>query len=131
MKFKMIVCNIGDKDNTWEEEYDKNVTDARKFCEETIAYYNRTLRDTETAREIIDVIVVDANSIKDHDWQKVNLVPIKSGGQYYDTYKCRKCNITGKRYSLGAVVFNDPKYRANVYLRCDTSLEHINKRNNK
>ena len=122
MKIKFTACNVGDEKNTWTEEYDKDVIDAQKFSEDTIAYFNRTLRPGEKPRQLIKVEVIDETSIRDHDWGKTNLVTIVKGGQIYDTLACHRCGITAKRYCLDNIII-DPKYKAQCYVRCHTSMK--------
>jgi hypothetical protein len=53
------------------------------------------------------------SSIKDsqHNWEKTNLISIKSSKGCYDTVKCTKCGMRGKRYNLSTVeVLNKYKY---------------------
>ncbi len=128
MKFKLKVCKVNDEKNTWFEEYDEDTSDAEQWGKDIIEYFNSDLRPNETARKLLEVIVLDKDSIEKHDWDKTNLVTIiKGNGIPYDTQKCQRCGITGKRYGLSETVKIDPKYKAKVYLRCDTSKKHLEK----
>lgn len=80
-------------------------------------------------RELVEVRVEKLGGFKEHLWEKTNLVTIGKGGVCYDTARCARCFITGKRYGIGRVVTLDKKYADDeVYRRCDTSwLRLINK----
>jgi hypothetical protein len=109
----------------WWEEFDEDTTDADKCAEEMIANFNNTLWPGERPRFVVQTEVLDTDSIKDHDWGKTNLVTIIKGSQSYDTCRCNRCGITGKRFGLGAMIRRDAKYRSDLkYARCDTSLAH-------
>jgi hypothetical protein len=125
MKFKIQVKSIGNpfnKDHWW-ETYEKDVEDAEKEAIEMVDRFNESLREGEFPRRLLKVEVIDNHSIKDHDWEKINLVTIKDkNNSLYDIYKCRKCLITGKRFGLNPGITIDYKYRAKVYKRCDTAV---------
>jgi len=125
MKFKMLVS---DGQGDWWEEYDKPCKDARKCAKEIVEYFNRTLGPCESPRTLKAVEVLDAHSQKDHAWEKQNAFTIKSGGRFYDVYRCKNCGITAKRFGLDVAVIIDSRFLAKVYLRCDTTQAHLAKR---
>lgn len=129
MKIKMTIKRIN-SDYTWEEEYNIEAgMEPREFAENLIDNFNNTLRPNETARELIGVMVIDENSevIRNHKWEKQNLVTIIKGGSSYDIMECSVCGITGKRYGLGGVVKRDSKYNANCYNTCDGAIAQMKK----
>lgn len=126
MKFRIKVSN---KNSEWWEDYDKDITDPHEWGKEIIKSFNSRLRIGELPREFLEAEVLDEESIKDHDWSKINLVTIIRGKSVYDEMKCQRCGITGKRHGLSPSVQIDSKYRANVYSRCDTAKAHLDKKN--
>ena len=131
MKFKLKLCKVNDEENTWFEEYDEDTNDVEQWGKDTIEYFNSTSRPNECARKLLEVIVLDKDSIEKHSWKKTNLVTIIKGSMPYDTQKCQRCGITGKRYGLSETTKLDAKYKAFVYKRCDTAQKHLEKRRNK
>lgn len=137
MKFSIKVRDVGAEEHkAWDEPYDKpEVTDqatADAWGKDTIAFFNSGLHSYEKAREWISTTLVDGSegSVKDHDWTKTNLTTIagRGEGMSYDTQKCVRCGVTGKRYGLsGSVAFDGIYRKAKVYQRCDTALAHIEK----
>lgn len=133
MKFVLTVKMVG-SDQTWEEDYNENVTDAEKYCHSVIQQFNDTLRPHEQPREFVSVRViadklnsagdvVDAASIK-HSWSKTNAVTIiPKRGASYDLVKCTTCGVTAKRMGLGHTYVRDSKFRAKKYLECNWLLE--------
>jgi len=129
MKFEIVIAHKQTPEDSWTEEYEKNTNDPQKWAEETIDAFNSSLRPGEAERILIEVKKIDDVSVKHHTWKKTNLVTISRAGQTYDTYRCERCGITGKRYGLGDTIKKDSKFaRAKVYQRCDTALAHLNKR---
>lgn len=130
MKFKISVKNAGYPDSSaWWEEIDENIKDAKAYAKTLIDDFNNTLRPNEQPRELLEVVVLDAESRKQHSWSKTNLITIQPRrGASYDTYECQICGVTGRRYGLAESVTIDKKYSANVYQRCDTAEDHLKKR---
>ena len=125
MKFKIKCCDERDPDGWW-EEYDKDIDNPQEWARETITSFNHTLRPGERLRKVLEVVVLDVNSIKDHDWQKTNSFTIMKGSLSYDTMQCSRCGVTGKRYALGqGGTTIDGKYRAAAYQRCDTAMKKL------
>ena len=127
MKFKIIVGRR-QEDQFWEETYEKNVEDPQVWAEQAINRFNSNLRPGETERVLLSVEVVDNHSVKNHTWNKVNLVTITGKlGTCYDALKCSKCGITAKRFGIDRVILDSKFKRIKAYQRCDTSLTHIKK----
>jgi len=55
---------------------------------------------------------------KEHVWKKTNLVTIQQGDRAFDTYKCERCGITGKKFGPGAMIIRDKNYAAVKYKDC-------------
>lgn len=128
MKIQLKVGYLDNPENNWFEEYDVTCEDAKKYAEGLIEVFNYTLRPGEKARKLLEVTVIDYESIEKHDWRKTNLITIMNGPICYDKQKCTRCGITGKRYGLSGDVIQDSKYKAKVYIRCDTSKKHIERK---
>lgn len=126
MKFKMKVCVVGNEAGAWFEEYEKEVTDAQAWAEQTIQRFNETLRPKERPRKLLGVEVLNVTGVKEHTWQKVNIMTLTGPKGCYDLMQCKRCGITAKRYGLGNLIF-DSQYRAKRFLRCDTSLDYLTK----
>ena len=131
MKIKLKICCVNDEQNSWIEEYDVDCLDAKEYGENLIEGFNDMLRPGEKLRKLLEVIVVNKESIEYHDWHKTNLVTIIKNGMCYDTQRCSRCLITGKRYGLSGAVKRDTKYKAKVYQRCDTAKRQLEKLRNK
>ncbi len=123
-----IIVVIGDDVGNHDERYlaPDNTTDDQILdqLENFLKTFNSTLRPGESARHIVDVYEdEDADyeyfpPLFPHKWGKTNLVTVMSGRSSYDTYRCEKCGITGKRYSLGGDVRRDDKYNKQKYEYC-------------
>lgn len=126
MKFKLEYRERDNPKNVQWEEYEEPIDDAQKWAVETIKRFNETLRPGESARDLIQVVVLDADSNEKHSWGKTNLTTIIDRLGNYDTMKCAKCGITGKRFGLGrGGVKIDSKYRAKKFQRCDTAMGKV------
>jgi len=126
MKFTI---KVSDGTNEWTEDYDKvEVVDAQKWAEDTVAWFNSTLRPGEKPRKLIGVTVQgESDPVKEHDWGKQNLVTVANGGAIYDVYKCKNCGVSGRRYGLGERVLRDTKFSAKIYENCDKAKSHLEK----
>ncbi len=110
------------------EVYEIDTDNPQAWAEETVERFNATLRPGEKERILLDVEVLDEHSIKNHSWEKQNLVTVAKLEPYYDVLRCKRCGITAKRFGLDGFVL-DPEFReAKVYRRCDTALAHLKKR---
>ena len=54
-----------------------------------------------------------------HNFQKQNLVTVKSGGRMYDVLKCSKCGIKGKRFGVDEYVSVLDSTSDRKILKCD------------
>lgn len=112
-KLKLVVAN---KSAQWEEEHVTNAQNAKQWAVDLIARFNGSLRPGELKRRLVSVTVVGNNAA--HDWEKLNLVTLTSrDGRIYDTARCTRCGITGRRYGLSGITV-DSKFRAEKYKEC-------------
>jgi hypothetical protein len=119
MKIKMQVSN---KFDSWDEEYNlpevTTIKEAKKWAEKTIKSFNDGLRPGESPRTLVSVEEMNGGSVPvSHHWEKTNLVTVVRNGLLYDTVRCARCGITGKRFGLNGVTI-DKKYRAKKYQSC-------------
>ena len=126
MKFQCRVTYASDLDGSkvWVETYEEDVVDAEEWAKDTIRHFNNTLRPHEVARRLISVKVIDADSIKDHDWSKQNLYTLTSPQGAFDKVKCSRCGIVARRYGLARIVRQTP-YRAKKFERCDSAMKAL------
>jgi len=124
MKFNIVVQHQ-EGDSFWIEDYDKpniyTLDKAKAWAEQTIEWFNSTLREGEKPRKVLSVELVNENSDV-HDFQKTNLVTIIKGGRNYDTLICLNCGVTAKRFGLDNTIL-DSKYKAAKYLKCSWKKE--------
>jgi len=131
MKFEIKVKKVSSEE-TWIETYEKDVKDPKEWAQKTIQQFNNSLRPYEVAREIVSVNIIDSHSIKDHDFVKKNLFTKRTrGGGTFDEMECKRCGITGKRYTLGGHVRYDKKFRPEIYKRCDTAKKYLDRKKRK
>lgn len=104
--------------DSWCEEY--YLVDPKKDAKAIIDYFNKTLRPGERPRVLLEVNILDGedNSKMPHDWEKTNLVTVVHGGSSFDTYRCTRCKITGKRRGFDSGIVRDGKYRYKKYDYC-------------
>ena len=128
MKFKLWVKYAGEPDErAWAEAEDrsnvKTLKQAETWGREIIARFNAThYSKHERDREFVRVEMEGASD--DHDWEKTNLFTVMArGGGHYDTYKCRVCGITGRRYGLEMSIQRDTKYVGQGYASCEKSVQ--------
>lgn len=118
MKFTMTVRMVG-REETWEEEEDRETDDAQKCAEGIVEYFNKTLRPGERVRELVKVEVTGPST--GHLWEKslaAMSVQRPGDGGIYDGFFCRNCGITAKRSGLSAAIVRDSKYRAKKFEIC-------------
>ncbi|GEM_PF-3057935 len=126
MLFKIVCRNVGEEE-TWEEEYDKNVEDPKEWAEKTVAWFNETLRPGEKPRELVDVVVINTKN-DNHKWEKrTDGMSVWFRGNAVDLMYCKRCGITGKRYGISPRVRIDSKYRNKAFRKCDTAIEELRK----
>ena len=56
--------------------------------------------------------------MKEHDWAKTNLVNLEDHGMIYVNYKCKNCEVTGRRLGLSWPPIPDKKFQKEKYLYC-------------
>jgi len=61
-----------------------------------------------------------------HDFKKTNSVTIHKRGEMYDTYKCTRCGIEGKRTSLAPILQLNKEYPLEKICNC-TGFDYTNK----
>lgn len=115
------VCEEENPDRSWDEKFDNVVCeDPHQWANDTLKKFNDTLRPGEKARRILS-IEASENDLA-HAWVKTSFMLIEGTHHYkgwkYDTYKCAKCGITGKRGALSPVIKRDPPYKARKYAKC-------------
>ncbi|MBD7942500.1 hypothetical protein H9650_00040 [Psychrobacillus sp. Sa2BUA9] len=111
-KIEIEVKKVG-SEITWKEEYVIDGVNPFDWAKATIDNFNATLRADESPRELVGVTVLDESEKNtQHKWTKTNLLTIVRGSSVYDTMKCEKCGITGKRHGLDNRIMIDSKYKA-------------------
>ena len=116
-----IVITVRSKRNggiPWEEKYTiEDGVDAKRWAADTISHFNGTLRPGESRRTVVSVSVVNDGKLGEHQWEKM-MFGLQDAGGIYDTYRCKRCLVTGKRRGINEIVI-DGKYRAKKYRDCD------------
>ena len=126
MKFKILVCTQDGRE--WWEDYDKNITDPKKWAVDTIDMFNRTLKSYEKPRILLNVTVLDNDNDKHHLWvKKTDGMSVKFRGSLVDMMYCSACGITGKRYGFSGEVTLDSKYNKKAFRECHTAKKEISK----
>ena len=116
-----VIITVQSKRNggaPWEEKYtiDDGV-DAKKWADDTIKYFNSTLRPGESLRKVVSVKVIKDGRLGEHQWEKM-MYGLQDNGGIYDTYRCKRCLVTGKRRGISEIVI-DGKFRAKRFKDCD------------
>ena len=116
-KYWRLVVNYEDAQLN-EEDW---IEDSWLSCtpEKVIDDFNSFIYPGQRRRELIAAIPLKDNLKKTHSWEKSNLVTQIKGGSIYDSYKCEKCGITGKRFGFCGSVILDSKYKADKYKFCN------------
>ncbi len=102
----------------WKEEInDYTIDTATAFSHATdmIAQFNNSLRPGETRRDLLLVrtkFTSVSNEGLKHLWEKWGAVTQQGG---FDTYKCKICGATGKRFGLSDSIIIDKKYKKLIY----------------
>ncbi len=110
------------------DENDELTDDPEKWAQETVARFNETLRTGEKPRTVLEVEILDKDSVEKHTWRKLSLVTEVDRHGHHDRMQCENCSITGKRYGIGGGVTIDSRYKSKIYQRCDTAQAHMIKR---
>lgn len=129
MEFKI---HVKDSRADWWESFNKSeVVDqetAEEWARKTIARFNDTLRPGERPRELLETQLTTTGEVREsHEWEKTNTMTIMERGRQYDTARCKKCGVTGKRHGLGEPRL-DSEFRAQAFRFCDTARALLAKR---
>ena len=129
IKFKLIWVHPGETEEHG-ETHEQVTTDPEEWSKDIIAWFNSTLRPHEQERVFVRCEVVGEVPPAEHRWSKVTamtktMVGGPRHGAMYDTMKCERCGVTGKRYSLGSFVKIDSKWRKAAFERCDTAMVEL------
>lgn len=121
MSFKLTWRHPGET-ATVTESYKENTNDPEKWCRDILKFFNGGLRPGERPREFVRCDVDGEVPHEKHKWVKrTAMTQSNQYGTAYDAMICERCNVTGKRFGLGAHVKIDSKFKLKVYQRCDTS----------
>lgn len=130
MRIQIHCINKGEShDTAWIEDLShESIVDlatAKAYALKVIHNFNATLQPKEKPRAVIRVTLNAGNAVEQHDWEKTNLITINPGRNkpMYDTARCSKCLITGKRYGIAYGVRRDKKYEAMSYTDCATARQ--------
>jgi len=116
MKFRAKILIEGTDHWHW-ETFEVNCEDPKRYVLEVMDHFNNTLKPGERIRKYAGIIkIIDRH--REHEWEKTNLVTIAKRGRFYDTYKCRNCPATSKRFGIGGNFVKDRKYKADKWERC-------------
>ena len=97
------------------EDYDINTDDPVKHTQQIIDEFNR-YRPAHPRTFITLRIISKIND--NHEYKKMNLVTIMHKGRSFDTYQCKKCKVTAKRYGLSSSIVRDDRYRNDKFNKC-------------
>ena len=135
---KDIIVRIRERNRrgTWKETHKiRDNQDPQKFAEALVNQYNTTLNEGEIERVLVSFEVLEEppEPIKyAHMWRQTNTNgPIMCGAVVYDTYRCTRCGITGKRVGERDFIKRDPKYKSPVYETCASAARHLNAKREK
>ena len=110
----------------WWEDYNMDVKNPQKWAEETIKWFNTTLRPMEKPRTLLAVEVVDESNKGHHRWRKrTDGMSVDFRGETVDLMYCERCGITGKRHGLNKNVEIDSKYRKKAFQKCNTAQQEM------
>jgi len=112
--FKLRITN---GESTWVESFNEDTNTPSRWAKAMIDRFNATLKRGERKRTITGIKIIDEESAR-HQWEKSCLVTQRKAGRMYDTYKCKCCGITGKRFGLSSIIVRDSKYKASKYDVC-------------
>lgn len=125
---KKIEATICDENATWKETYDvAEKINAEDYMNAMIENFNSSIRENERKRKLVGLKVIHDTLPQEHQWEKTNIATIHGRGSMYDTYKCKICGITGRRYGIGNVIKRDRKYIAKCYDSCESAIKHLKK----
>ena len=133
MKFQIKVRS-NDRGTEWTEDYERpEVTDqasAEKAAVQIIDFFNSTCQPGESHRTLLATALAAGKAVQNHKWEKTNsFTIIEKGGAMYDTMKCSRCGITGRRYNIrGGVLLDGEFRRIKAFKSCDTAIALMEKR---
>ncbi len=118
MKFKAKIL-IGGTDHWHWETFTANLNGVKPslYVRQTLENCNSGLRPGERPREYGGIIRI-IDRLREHEWEKTNLVTIEKRGRFYDTYGCKNCTVTAKRFGIGGSFVRDKRYKAEKWERC-------------
>lgn len=103
------------------ETYDKEeVVDeatARLFAEQTLEYFNSTLRTGELPRVFTGRVELLGEGTKQHRWRKLNSVTQMDHHGMFDRMECERCGAKARRYGLMSLKRTKP-YDGKKYEHC-------------
>lgn len=116
MKWKIKLKN--DEGEVWfewlEDEWVETKEEAIKFSLATIRRFNKNLPAGELPRYLVGISKKLEATPKPHVWEKTNLVTrLGKNGLSFDTYQCKLCRKTGKRFGLQEKIIPDNKSDGN------------------
>lgn len=118
IEVRSVHASVGGSDPTYSEEYVCE-GDPQKWAEALVAKFNATCRPGEGHRELVAVTVIGQADEIPHNWVKVSLATLETeNGVLYDAYRCSRCGVTGKLFTLSGYVQRDREYRAKRYEKC-------------
>lgn len=127
MRRLTITCRIaGGSGDTWQETYDEGASfggfplghkDPAQWGADIVAHFNATLRPHEQAREFLGAEIAEISQGFEHVWEKTNAITIVKQRAVFDTFRCRVCGVTGRRYGVGTPVI-DRKFRRKIFKFC-------------
>jgi hypothetical protein len=132
-----FTVTLTDGNLTWNEPYTIPTADPQKWAEETVARFNNSRKPHEKLRTLVKV-TIDEEQQKisaphgdvEHAWEKTNCMTQQSGKYTcYDSYRCKECGVTGKRFGLSPNIELDSKFKKAGYKYCNTAKKLIEKRN--
>lgn len=102
-RFQIVCAREDDPTGTWTEDYHVRCSDVWAWAERMVLEFNKEQvrrGNSGSWRILVDVRIGEGNAKLKHDFRKTNLVTIMRGKQSYDTYACKYCGATAKRYGL-------------------------------
>jgi hypothetical protein len=117
-----VTATIKDDLAEWDETYTvmaDSIEDAEAAVQVFVDRFNETLRPNEKPRSLLQIKVVKDNQNTPHQWYKTNLITIDGRDGFYDTYRCKECGVTGRRYGFSETIKRDRGFRAKKYAHCD------------
>lgn len=122
MSYKTFQCYVtckGMEAGYWVETYTKDIDCTIEECgARLVSDFNKDRRPHEKERILLSVRRLKLVRWVEHDWEKTNLMTLKRGNSYIDTYACRRCKITGVRHGFGGRITIDKKFSKGLNIAC-------------